>query len=231
MISIYALRDPFTLKIRYIGQTSNLRRRYWQHLKAGKLCQPDTYIYRWISNLLSKNEIPQLIILEEVEDEFWEQAEISWIEYALWIGWPITNTAPGGQTNYAIHNSSKSHCPYGHEYSDDNTYIIPITGSRSCRTCKKDRQKASIERYRKNSEKRRMDLKSGRLDDMIKSNKEISEWIRSNRFKMSLSQKQLANKIGVSQSSIFYWEQGYSKPIEQHKKQLEKIFGEENVLK
>lgn len=226
MVKIYALCDPFTRRIRYIGQTSDLRRRYWQHLKAGKLGKPDTYVYRWISNVLSKGEVPSLLVLEEVDDTSWIEAEIAWIEYGSWIGWPLTNTALGGQTNHAIHNSSKTHCPMGHEYSEANTYFIPSTGSRTCRTCKSDHQKASLERYRKNSEKRRIDLKSGKLDDIIRSNKKIAEWIKSNRFRMGLSQKQLAKKIEVSQTSVFYWEKGSSKPTQKYETKLRKIFGE-----
>lgn len=30
-------------------------------------------------------------------------------------------------------------CPRGHEYTPDNTYVIPRTGSRSCRACAQDR--------------------------------------------------------------------------------------------
>lgn len=32
---------------------------------------------------------------------------------------------------------NKTHCPHGHPYSPENTYIQPSTGQRICRTCKK----------------------------------------------------------------------------------------------
>ncbi len=32
-------------------------------------------------------------------------------------------------------NAAKTHCPYGHEYTPDNTYVIPKSGGRTCRTC------------------------------------------------------------------------------------------------
>lgn len=38
-------------------------------------------------------------------------------------------------------NARKTHCPSGHEYSADNTYINPI-GHRSCRLCKVVRRRA-----------------------------------------------------------------------------------------
>lgn len=40
------------------------------------------------------------------------------------------------------HNVNKTHCKRGHPYSPDNTYIIPSSGSRMCRTCQRLRQQA-----------------------------------------------------------------------------------------
>lgn len=34
---------------------------------------------------------------------------------------------------------ARTHCPRGHEYTPENTYIQPSTGSRICRTCASDR--------------------------------------------------------------------------------------------
>jgi hypothetical protein len=41
----------------------------------------------------------------------------------------------------------KTHCPSGHPYSEDNTYIHP-TGQRVCRTCRREQQRAWLERKR-----------------------------------------------------------------------------------
>lgn len=38
-------------------------------------------------------------------------------------------------------NSNKTHCKWGHEYTPENTYIIPSTGSRVCRICNSRRTK------------------------------------------------------------------------------------------
>lgn len=35
-------------------------------------------------------------------------------------------------------NAKKTHCPQGHPYSPENTYLTPI-GGRSCRTCRRER--------------------------------------------------------------------------------------------
>ena len=33
-------------------------------------------------------------------------------------------------------NSRKTHCPRGHPYDEANTYVVPSTGDRQCRTCR-----------------------------------------------------------------------------------------------
>lgn len=36
---------------------------------------------------------------------------------------------------------SKTHCPKGHEYTEENTQVIKTTGARQCRTCNKERNR------------------------------------------------------------------------------------------
>ena len=49
----------------------------------------------------------------------------------------LENMMRGGSWSAA--NARKTHCPAGHEYTPENTYVIPSTGSRSCIACEKDR--------------------------------------------------------------------------------------------
>ena len=35
------------------------------------------------------------------------------------------------------HNANKTHCPQGHEYTPENTYIEPKGGNRHCKICQK----------------------------------------------------------------------------------------------
>ena len=39
--------------------------------------------------------------------------------------------------------SNITHCPQGHEYTEDNAYIVPSTGHRQCRTCIKAKNKGN----------------------------------------------------------------------------------------
>lgn len=43
------------------------------------------------------------------------------------------NTGHGGNTG--LHQRIKTHCPQGHEYNEENTWIRPVVGWRQCRIC------------------------------------------------------------------------------------------------
>lgn len=43
-------------------------------------------------------------------------------------------------------NATKTHCPYGHEFTPENTYVIPATGGRTCRSCARRRRSEYEER-------------------------------------------------------------------------------------
>lgn len=50
--------------------------------------------------------------------------------------------------------SSKTHCPYGHSYTVENTYVKPKTGHRECRICHNEQSKRSYRKKRANSGER-----------------------------------------------------------------------------
>lgn len=39
-------------------------------------------------------------------------------------------------------NARKTHCPQGHPYDDENTYVNPTTGWRLCRSCAREARRA-----------------------------------------------------------------------------------------
>lgn len=51
-------------------------------------------------------------------------------------------TAGGGRVTGAL-NRAKTHCPRGHPYSPENTYINPKAGSRACRTCRSEGRRSA----------------------------------------------------------------------------------------
>lgn len=65
----------------------------------------------------------------------------------------------GGQNN-----ARKTHCPQGHEYSDDNTYRYKANGRRDCLTCRRVSQRryyeANVEKVKAKGKMRRAALRT-----------------------------------------------------------------------
>lgn len=93
MIFIYALIDPRTCKIRYIGKTINLKQRFQTQLNE----KSKTHRCNWIQGLRKLGLKPKQCILQTLEDnEDWEYAEIKWIAIAKKYGWNLVNGTSGG---------------------------------------------------------------------------------------------------------------------------------------
>lgn len=92
---IYALTDPRTLEVRYIGQTVAPRVRYKTHLWTAKRGAP-TYKDRWLRELNVAGLEPIFNVLETTTDNERNPCEIQWIAYFRSIDAPLTNLASGG---------------------------------------------------------------------------------------------------------------------------------------
>jgi predicted GIY-YIG superfamily endonuclease len=90
---IYALCEPDTNIVRYIGKSNNPKQRYNQHLTDIK---DITYRRNWIVHLQRQNKLPSLIILEEVPKEQWAESEQKWIEHYNNLGANLVNDNIGG---------------------------------------------------------------------------------------------------------------------------------------
>lgn len=76
--TIYKLLDPRNEKVRYVGCSANVQRRYKQHL-----CPADwrtDLIAQWVRLLASKGLKPQLVVIQEVVWERGEETEQYWID-------------------------------------------------------------------------------------------------------------------------------------------------------
>ena len=65
---IYALKDPISGVIRYIGNTKNPKGRYRQHLKDAEK-RSKTLKQNWIRSLSEKNMQPTMDIIEKIEND------------------------------------------------------------------------------------------------------------------------------------------------------------------
>ena len=62
------------------------------------------------------------------------------LPWHLYLGTPTDNTEDTIRAG-RMHFAPKTHCPQGHPYDEENTYIYSASGGRYCRTCRKIRSK------------------------------------------------------------------------------------------
>jgi hypothetical protein len=95
---IYALVDPITGFVRYVGKSHNPKERLIDHVRPGSL-KAETFKNRWLRKILKAGKKPTLILLEKVSNSEWQDAERKWIAYYRTIpGYPrLTNVMDGGE--------------------------------------------------------------------------------------------------------------------------------------
>jgi hypothetical protein len=97
VIFIYALRDPISNAVRYIGKAIDPTRRLKTHISESRREIYKHHTSQWFRKLLNAGLLPQVEILCVVkEGENWQDVERDWIKNGLSLGWPLTNTSAGG---------------------------------------------------------------------------------------------------------------------------------------
>jgi len=106
---IYALAEPNSDVIRYVGQTIDLKQRLSAHYTPIRLVQR-THHNDWIKSLKTKDQKADVIILQEAsnEDEL-NQLEIMWIAYCRALGFDLTNGTDGGDGAQRGRSISEEH--------------------------------------------------------------------------------------------------------------------------
>lgn len=92
MTAIYALLDPRTNEVRYVGKAKDPKLRYASH----KCVRGYSHRANWIRSLQRCGYDPEMVILEESED--WAESESFWIEYLMSLGARLTNLSKGGES-------------------------------------------------------------------------------------------------------------------------------------
>src|SRR5437660_1595370 len=93
MPSIYALCEPDTKAVRYVGKADSVKAR----LKNHKNEKRTTRKCRWLASLHRRGLAPVVILLEEVADDSWQTAERRWIAYFRERGCDLCNHTDGGE--------------------------------------------------------------------------------------------------------------------------------------
>lgn len=86
---IYALVDPLTRLVHYVGKANNPELRFTQHLRD----EDNKSKAEWIQSLHVQKQTPTLNILEEVSQIKAFEREAWWITYYQNLGHPLTNSA------------------------------------------------------------------------------------------------------------------------------------------
>jgi hypothetical protein len=95
---IYALVDPFTKAVRYVGKTVDLKARVrYGHLSRRDINDKRMHKANWLRGLASQGAEPDVIELERVAGgESWQERERHWIAHYRAAGAPLTNMTEGG---------------------------------------------------------------------------------------------------------------------------------------
>lgn len=97
MTFIYALIDPFSNEIRYIGKASCVSKRYNQHINFALRGECRYAVTRWVRELIDSGVKPDIFVLEETNDNDWVESEKFWIKYCRDRGCDLVNSNEGGQ--------------------------------------------------------------------------------------------------------------------------------------
>lgn len=89
---IYALLDPRTNEIKYVGKSDYPKARYKTHCKR----TDNKHLMNWIKQLKRENLQPSLMTLEECDNSIWQERERYWIKYYREQGCKLTNLTDGG---------------------------------------------------------------------------------------------------------------------------------------
>lgn len=93
-VFIYALCEPGTRTIRYIGKSKNPGQRLIAH--CNESYKQENYLGHWLSSLKRDSKLPALLVLKEVPASEWEEWEKRYIRCARSLGFKLVNGTEGG---------------------------------------------------------------------------------------------------------------------------------------
>lgn len=95
IVYIYALLDPDTDEVRYIGKTNDLNKRMSGHCRTDQ--KSKTHKAKWINKLIASGKTPKMLVIEECTLDTWEEVECRWIAHYRAVNKRLTNIADGGR--------------------------------------------------------------------------------------------------------------------------------------
>lgn len=99
-VYIYALCEPGTRTVRYIGKTESLEKRRYAHLHKSVLFQSP--LGEWLRSL--SGAAPNMVVLCETSQAFWQDDETRYIRSARALGMRLVNSTDGGEGGLTSHS-------------------------------------------------------------------------------------------------------------------------------
>jgi hypothetical protein len=106
---IYALCEPNTMKVRYIGCAYNLKERLTGHISEAASGYGKSLKNIWIRSLLAKGLKPVLRVLERTTHEQCKQREIDWGLLAYEMGCDLVNDMGALGAGQMPHTDTRPH--------------------------------------------------------------------------------------------------------------------------
>jgi group I intron endonuclease len=119
-VYIYTLTDPRDLRIRYVGQCSDVKQRFGSHCRKQK---GNNYRTNWLTLLRSLNLKPIMQVIEECDESNWAERETYWIKYYRNLGCDLVNATEGGEGTKG-YKLSEEHSQKLHSANIGNKYTL-----------------------------------------------------------------------------------------------------------
>jgi len=115
-VFIYALKEPDTGEIRYIGKAKNPQKRLSAHLSRAVSDRRVSHKNSWVMSLLNRRLRPILEIIDEVSEEDWGPIEAAYIQFYREEGFDLVNGTFGGD---GIAMRGDKHPMFGKHHSQE----------------------------------------------------------------------------------------------------------------
>lgn len=109
MYCIYVFSDEDGIPV-YVGKTKNLTRRIKEHLKDRK--RKNCLFYKWLNKQIREDKAYYVDILEECNDENWQEKEKYWIKHVKENNFPLKNMTEGGEGSKIYKRVNNLNCNF-----------------------------------------------------------------------------------------------------------------------
>ena len=181
---IYILIDPRDNQVRYVGKTKSINRRYYQHnSEASKI---RNHKNNWLLSLKNNNLKPEMVTIDECEDDSWVLLEQWYIELFKSWGYKLTNLTKGGEGAYGYKHTEESKQKMSH---GNKGKIISLETREKISKAVKGRKYSDEIKIKASQVAKKRGISPETRDKMVESRKRNGNYGKSEQTKAFISQK------------------------------------------